>query len=530
MIDRRPKTLRARVSSRPEHFVESETVLDRQKAVAAPFPTRNLGVDRIALTRFIVILMVFFIAYLAVALTASESGRDFLNAVGPLALCLASLWTGSQIVLVNPRTIWTPMPWFALSTALFFGLGPLAYVFGSEASIAFMDAFWPVASDDLWRTNLLNTVSLLTISTAFLIADKLLEIGQGMGRLTPRAFAGGNDPARTAAFVFLGAGLPLRYLLVLPYRFGQLSFTLPRSLYTLDCLVNLGLFMLAYLGVKRGGLWKSGFWLLLVAETITNFVSFSKEQLLLVFIMVALGRFLAKRNVREFIFAGLATLGIYFLVSPLVAWGRMRIERETGDFNQAPLGLRLTIAAQGLELWSRGALDIDHSHQARWTRLCYASPQTAAMHLYDSGYAGDSFALALSAWVPRLLWPDKPIVTVGEDFTELILGRRGTCTGIGIFGEAYWNGGWPMVILACGYVGVLFAWLSRTALVMLARSEWLLLPCAFIGIRLGLRLDDWFVGYIIGFLLYLMYYFIIRLVMGNDPNRGEEKRLYHCGT
>lgn len=494
-------------------------MIDRRKTATAPLAVRALGVDRSALTRFVIVLGVLLVAYLAVGLTADEGKRDFVNAAGPLTLFPAALWTACKLVVANPRTIWTPMPWFALTAAIYYGFGPLIYIFGTEESCIFLDEFWRVGPDDLWRTNLLNTVSLLTISATFLVADKLLEAGRNIGRMRPRTVVG--DPARTAAFVFLGVGLPLRYLLVLPYQFGQLSFVLPGSIYALNSLVNLSLFMLAYLGAKRGGAWKSGFWLLLVTEVIVNFLCYSKLAFLLVFIMVALGRFLARGNVKEFIFTGLATLCLYFLVSPLVTWGRHQIALETGDLNKASLGLRWAVGVRGLELWSRGALESDDSQKQNWwVRFCYANVQTAAMHLYDSGATGDSFAMVVYGWIPRFLWPDKPIFTVGEDFTELILGYRGSATGIGVFGEAYWNGGWPMVILACGYIGVLFAWLSRTALGMLARSEWLLLPCAFIGIMLGLRMDDWFVGYVTGVILYLVYYFLIRLFIGNVQNEG----------
>jgi hypothetical protein len=516
MIDRRDRALRPGELLRASRSVTREMPLDQHKTALA---ARDLSVDRAALTRFIIVLTILFVAYLAIGPSASEDEWGFVNAVGPIVLCLAALWTGYKIIAANPRTIWTPMPWFALSTAIYYGLGPLLYFFGTAETIAYVDGFWPVGPEDLWRTNLLNTVSLLTISTVFLAADKLLKTGRSIDRTGLYTVASG-DPARTAAFVFLGVGLPLRYLLVLPYRFGQLGFALPGSLYTLNSLVYLGLFMLAYLGAKRGGLWKCGFWLLFVMETISNLVVCSKLDLLLVFIMIALGRFQARRNVKELAFAGIAIFVIYLLLSPLMAWQRIELAREYGHFGVAPIDARLSVTARGLELWSRGALDVEHSEQGWWSRICYAHMQTACMHLYDSGVVGDSFAFALYGWVPRYLWPDKPIMNLGQQFTLFVRGID-NATGAGAFGEAYWNGGWLMVVLACGYIGVLFAWLSRTALTMLARSEWLLLPCAFIGIWDGLRIDDWFAPtYVTGFILYLVYYFLIRLVM----DHGQKER------
>jgi hypothetical protein len=142
------------------------------------------------------------------------------------------------------------------------------------------------------------------------------------------------------------------------------------------------------------------------------------------------------------------------------------------------------------------------------------------MHLYDSGSQGDSFAYALYSWIPRVIWRDKPTFSLGEDFTLLVLGRTGTCSGAGVFGEAYWNGGWLVVVLTCAYIGVVFACLSRTALRIIAHSEWVFLPCSFLGMMMGLRLDDWFAPtFVTGFLMYLVYYSLIRLVIGFGQNR-----------
>jgi hypothetical protein len=496
---------------------ERKTALDRQSAAAAYLSNRYLRIDQAALTRFAAVLTLLVIGYLVSGPSRNESEWGLVNSIGPAALCLAGLWTGYKLVTTNPRTIWTPLPWFTLTAATYFGFGPLIYPFGSKAGISYLDGAWSVYPVDLWRTNLLNTAGLLTITVAFLITDKLLDTDSLVGLSASRAVRGGDDPAKTAAVIFLGTGLPLRYLLVLPYQFGQLGIVLPGSLYTLNSLSSIGLFMLSYLGVKRGGLWRGSFWLLFVMEIVTNFICFSKLQSILVFIMVALGRYLARRNIKEFGLAGIGVLCLYVVLGPLVSWSRDQVAFETGDSHIAPFSVRFSIAARGLDLWSRGAIETDSSKQYWWGRLCYTNMEAAAMNLYDSGSSGDSFSVALYGWIPRFLWPDKPVVSLGEDFTILIKGKSGvgTATGPAIFGEAYWNGGWFVVVLACGYVGVVFAWIARTSLLMLARSEWLLLPCAFLGIMMGMRMDTWFApNYITGFALFLVYYFLIRLVMG----------------
>jgi hypothetical protein len=520
MIDPRNPPLKSRATLLVGPSIERAATVSRKKNDSAFLSSKELYVDRVAFTQVTVILFFLMVLYLVVGPPTDDHDGGAINLIGPACLSVVCIWTTYKIVAVNPRSIWTPMPWFALTSALYFGLGPLVYLFGPEETIAGMNESWWVAPSDLWRTNLLNTISILTIAAAFLATDKLLKTGHGSDRIAQK-LADDDDAAQRALFFFLGVGLPLRYLLVLPYTFGQLGFVLPGSLFAFGSVVKLAVFMLAYLGAKRGGLWRAGFWMLFVTEVITNFLCFSKLEVLLVFIMTALGRFQATKSVKELVFAGMATVGIFVLLAPLVTWSRLRLYRETGNLNMAPAQLRLAVAAEALDLWSRGELEFEGDRKDHGlARLCYSNAQTACMYLYDSGIEGDSFAYALYGWIPRIIWPDKPIMALGEDFNVLVTGRTGTCSGAGVFGEAYWNGGWLLVLLTCAYIGALFAWLSRTALRIIARSEWIFLPCAFIGMTMGMRPDDWFAPtFITGFAMYLAYYSLIRLVSSFAQSR-----------
>jgi|GEM_PF-1089601 hypothetical protein len=523
MINPRSPALRLSTSLRENPDREKAALFGLGRSVRTA-PAEGCVVDRRTFVHFVLILTILLIAYLAVGPSTNADDWGLVNAVCPAVLLLATLWIGCKSFITNPRIIWAPFPWFALKAALNYGFGPLLYFLGSEADIAYANSYWPVSSYDLWRTNLLNTVSLLTIAVVFLIVDKLLENKQYFDRAVPPEVAGDTDRARTAALVFLLAGLPLRYGLVLPFEFGALGFVLPGSLVVLNSLCYLAVFMLSYLGTKRRGLWRGGFWLLFVMESITHLLTFAKGNLIKVFIMAALGRFMAKRDFKTLVFSGIATVIFYLaFLSTFTGWARTEIAHENGgSIFWAPLSLRLSVAARGLGLWLQGEMAEDYVEHRSWlTRQCYTSQQNAALHLYDAGVVGDSYMFALYGWIPRYLWPDKPLMLLGQDFNELTQRARGTYSGPGAFGEAYWNGGWLLVILSCAYMGVLFAWLSHTALRMMARSEWLLLPCAFIGIEMGLYLDNWFAPtYIMGFMFYLLYYLLIRLIFGNAQTKG----------
>lgn len=81
---------------------------------------------------------------------------------------------------------------------------------------------------------------------------------------------------------------------------------------------------------------------------------------------------------------------------------------------------------------------------------------------------GKTMAYALYAWVPRVLWPEKPIVSHGTWFTTYLGFARDpsvatTSTGESAIGELYWNFGMPGVFGGMLLIGALIGILWRMA-------------------------------------------------------------------
>jgi hypothetical protein len=81
---------------------------------------------------------------------------------------------------------------------------------------------------------------------------------------------------------------------------------------------------------------------------------------------------------------------------------------------------------------------------------------------------GRTLGLFFVAFIPRLLWPDKPEIHIGQWVTDVYGSGPevvGTSTGPTQVGEFYFNFGWPGVVLGMLLLGVLlrftFEWLVR---------------------------------------------------------------------
>ncbi len=502
----------------PEHtnHARKSMASGGERSTSAP---NIFAINYPALVRFTLLVGGLCLFYLSGCLISGEEWLQIVNCVGPGVLFVGCVWTAFVIVRANSLTLWTPMPWFITSSGLFFGIGALAYPFGNDEMIADMDAFHCVNIEELWSTNLLNAIGIFVITISFLASSKFAD-RFARKDLVHQPASLNRVRAEISVYVFLGIGLPLQYLLILPHEFAKLDFVLPGVIQSLSNLVSLGVFMLAYLAVGSGGRWRVFFWLLFSSELFVQLLCFNKEAFLMTLIMTVLGRYLARRKMSELILGAALASVVYVLLVPLVTWGREEIERQHGEYNRASLGERISVIKKWIDL--RSSDNLERERQGGWwTRLSYTNVEALGMNLYDRGHSGDTFTLCVYGLVPRFIWPDKPVIDPGADFTEMVLGFRESRTGIGVIGEAYWNGGWILVLFACCYVGMLYTWLSRMALLSLVRSEWLLLPCAFMGVRLGFRIDDWFTSYVSGILIYLFYFLLIRLIVGKT--RPESK-------
>jgi hypothetical protein len=228
-------------------------------------------------------------------------------------------------------------------------------------------------------------------------------------------------------------------------------------------------------------------------------MTFSKMEIILTLLAVALGMYLTRPNLRRLIgWAALLLLLYVAVLSPFVLFARVAYRAQgVEDVGQ------LKAAVSEFGATSRDDLaGLVPGVQTWWTRLNYANAQAFAMEDYDTGVGGDTFALLPYTVIPRIVYPDKPIMTTGQEFTLAVTGNwklsDSTSTGAGAFAEAYGNGGWPTVLAACAYMGLLFGVFARFAMTRIAAGRYIFVPVIMMGIVMGLRPDDWFVPTYVG--------------------------------
>ncbi|MCP4661490.1 MAG: hypothetical protein GY856_39300 [bacterium] len=411
-----------------------------------------------------------------------------LNATLPLLLLVTCLLTAIGLIGSNPVMIVSPLFWFFVVCAVYYGSGPLVYHYGSPASIAHVQGYYHIDEITLLRTNLLNTLSILTVTFAFSLGIHLFPF-----RTTadPPVF----HQARRDRFILfcLVCGAPIRYVLVPLHNQRMLGFFVPSQILNFHRLMLFAIMLMVWSHFQGDRKWRVILVPLLAWEFLLRFSGVGKLDFFLFLLPIFIGFFLARPRLKTFAWGVL--LGIFAWVVITNVTGAVRRGLPPG---RSTLGDRITVALSAMRVEAEPEEDPEEEIQSWWTRLSYSAPQGFCLDGYDGGRPGNSYDLWYWAFVPRLLVPSKPEMTLGKVFNIEVTGNPQSKSAPGIFAEAYWNGGWTMTIAVSAYVGLLFVVLSHLAIRCFRRADYRWLPLVWSGMFMGLRVDDFAVSTYLG--------------------------------
>ncbi len=438
------------------------------------------------------------------------------NIVGPVWLTAVLALGIVRMARMNSDAVWTALFWFRLSTAAYFGIGNLVPLIAGGSTRLNMETFFQFSDTDIARFNLLVAFCVLTVlSTAHLLAG-----WRGRPRSRRDQIVAEARPRETAALtiglVFYGIGATIKYLFVLPHTFGLVSGVLVGALGQLSELVLVGLYLLSAWSFerRRGLLPLVG--ALVLLEMAVGLLTFAKTSVLFAPIMFFLGLLRGGFTLPR-IAITVAVVGlVYALITPIVSYGRDEMGRTLGSLT-APLGFDGRVAIV-TSYFAGGGASGGAADEAgvNWqaSRLSYVNAAAFVMRRYDAGHPGDTLKQLPLVFIPRILWPDKPIITAaGAELTLVALGYDTSQTGATMFAEAYWNFGWwgaPILMIP---LGLIFGLVSTFSLNVFRRGNWIFFPLVLLGMRMGFRIDGMFVSDIAGTVVFMLWFYVILAVL-----------------
>ncbi len=454
--------------------------------------------DRYSLAGWVTLAVGLFAAvvWATETLDASFAVRT-MNVIVPTYMLTALPFTAYLLVRSDPKMIWTPIVLFLAHTALFKGLGPLVFQFGNAETIAYInDGIWARTHTEQLQTNILNAVatSVIMVSACFVMRVRSVR-RFAQQKKNGNFLLDQKILMRTAIFFFV-LGFVNRYAIVLPYEWGLTDTPPPGIASTLKNLIDIGIALIAYLSVRRGGSWTILFWIVFPMHVLTLMLDFRKSVVMLAILLPAFTAYLAHGKPRRLMVWILSALLIYAAFSPFATYGRdMIIARGGEDVYNASLGDRVEIVENVLanpEAFLAAANE--RVRQGSWLRLDYSGPQAYVMREFDHGIVNPTLLDGLWRIVPRAIWPDKPTTSgPGRWFYQYVTSSdRQARVGVTFYADAYWNGGWTAVLLVCGVIGAFFG--VSTALVMrwFRSSDFVMFPAILLIADFALRgLNGW---------------------------------------
>jgi hypothetical protein len=374
----------------------------------------------------------------------------------------------------------------AISCATYFAFGPLLYVIGPEEAAHLSRSWYHVtAAQSVWLTGLnffgLGMAGLAYVSFRmrfFLLVSE--RASRSWSKLSPT----------TVFIVCVAIGAIAKYLFVLPYELKLIDAVPSNPVRQLGRLLVIALIIgWAY---RKSGPW----WIvpivtvLLILEVVTGLLMFQKTECLLGVVASGIGMYLASRRLGILIAVGVVTLMIYVFITPIVTFGRAElVARGGGETIPADLDERLEIVS--MYFAGKQSQRVDNEEPGRWwSRLNYLPTQQAAVDLQRKGHGGDDLSRLPWIFVPRTLYPSKPVITAGAmDFNEKVTGARNSSVAAGIFLDGYYNLGWLGFFLASLSYGLMLRIYTSIAEPVVRNRALVMFPLVFIGVYAGLRAD-----------------------------------------
>tara|TARA_B110000438_G_scaffold297932_1_gene345170 strand:- start:3440 stop:4897 length:1458 start_codon:yes stop_codon:yes gene_type:complete len=401
--------------------------------------------------------------------------------------------------------LFSPLFWYKFISTLFYGIGPLAYYFGSSITIEVMNLYFFITDQTLSKIVLIYIAVICLTDFIFLILNHSFPIPK---KISPKTIN-----KKLLLFYALGVGLFSKYLVIFPSTY--LGINAPGIFHVLTTFIYVGIFLLYSIGQQNNS-YKMFFYLLVFFEMVSSFLVLSKEYLYMSIIFASFVVFFHNKNIKSILITG-AIAGILYVsvIQNLFILLRNAEEGSYGITSTTELESAFD-TAKTLRNSGQDAVNF----QAWWDRLSYVKYQGYAVEAYDMEYEGNTFQQFKYIFIPRILYPEKPNLNPGGAYNSLVQNsfseKNINSTGPGLFVEAYWNGGWTYLTFTIIYFSFLLFFFSKIVIKNLKEKNYLILMLAVNAIYIGRSIDDWFVGRYGGFILnmIILYLFSVFIYKG----------------
>jgi hypothetical protein len=446
--------------------------------------------------------MTLLFATLGLYVVAYASGDRMINGmnyVGPFLLTIALILGCLAMVKAHVSAIWTTILWMRVALIVYFGAGSIIIFFVNDETRDLMERFFVFFTGDVLKFNIIVCLFAIVFLMTILAITTLLE---RRSRLPGRASMFWRPqtsglPLKTMGFLFLWVGVFVNYTISLPFRLGLFQGTFPVVVSEIGYAAQIGYFMVTLWSLREGSKWHYFAIAFALLDSLIGILSFAKGQAIFPLLMIAIAYVYHRPTISRVALSGGALTAFFLILSPAISYARSATIQGTEDLSLQTMGQRVGVLANYFT--GNVSAGSETEIQTGWARLSYVNAGTFAINRYDNGQPGNSLKDIFIVWVPRIIYRTKPIITdVAVQFSVEATGNDRTAATPTIPAEAYWTLGWGGVVLIAFLTGIVATLWSLYSLQVIAGEAWYLFSVVLIGMRVGTRLDGYFVVDIVG--------------------------------
>lgn len=462
-------------------------------------------IDYISQSSFFVSILIFLSIILYFIINVS-----LLNIIYPFIIIFSilTLFLFQVIKVKIQNYLFTPISWFLLACFFYHGIGPLIYIWGSDYAKSLDLLVYNLDQSELLKTNLLNIFSISSILLIYSLLLKIKKLNFSFKQMNTQNLI-------IFCILFFFGSIFFKYIVYyIRDIFGD-EFLMPGFLYTLADLLYASIFISAYLFVK----YKNKFALVIMIISIfimffDVFSYFMISKIMSYMIPILLVFFLFFRSLKFFLLFLLLSLIFINILEVL----KPSFRNIAQDYKLNGEGI---ISFYKFLPTSLDDMHLIEGDQPLWRRISFNNSQALAIKFHDEGNKGSTFETIKWTFVPRIFYPDKPILTHGDEFTILTTGNNEAGgTSPGYFGEGYWNNGWYGVLFVSIILGIFLAIFTKINLSIVENQLWQFIPITLLSIKSSYQIEGWFVAstinsipfYLMYLLLPFLYLFLFKLI------------------
>jgi len=433
-----------------------------------------------------------------IALTDGYAMVDLVNIIGPAIFSITVAFAAYRLTKLNIHAVWTPLFWYRIAMVTYMGVGSGITSFYNAETRDLINTLFAFSPVELLKFNLVNAMFHFCVLTVAWVVIRIYRSSRNPLKAERLTIEPCRIPLRTVGLAFLAVGLMANYLLIYPAALGILRITVSNVVVQASPLAYIGYFLLTYWGLenKKYG-WVTAMIMLAAIDSIAGLLMLTKFAALFPVMMIPIGFIYHRASLRRILIAVALLVPYYAFASSVVEEARSRVERDATNDNRAIFSDTLVVMS---DIFTGKNSRVDApEYQLAWARLSYANAGTLAISFYDQGLEGHSLRDIFVVWIPRAIYPDKPIITdIGRDFTVMANGNYTSSTSPSMPSEGYWNAGWLGVALFAALLSVVLTLWSVYSTIVFGRDAWHLLLVVLLGMRTGTRIDGFLVPDVVG--------------------------------